>query len=95
MKKFSIFKFGYSSGVYGLSGVYFHLVVLNGNSTYSCHFQGIYTEGHEIARFLKDNDFQEFYVYIPYTKLTKKDIKPSQIKNENQVLTELKEFLEL
>jgi hypothetical protein len=101
IKEFSIFKVGYTAGVYGCSGEYYKVLVtyenfeLDYKVELDYNIQAIYTNGQYIRQVLKDNGFSEKYISIPYTQLKKKDLQGWDILHESDVINELKKELNI
>jgi len=96
IKEISIFKVGYTAGVYGCSGEYYKVIVTYENIDLDFKkekdylIQAMYTNGQSIRKLLKNSEFNEKYISVPYGKLTKKDLKSWTILNENDVIEDLK-----
>jgi hypothetical protein len=101
IKEFSIFKVGYTAGVYGCSGEYYKVIVTYKNIDLDLekelHYviEAMYTNGKYIRKLLKDNGYIEKGIAIPYTQLKRKDLKGWEILRENDVIEDLKKELHL
>ncbi len=74
MKTFTIFKVGYSSGVYGCSGEYFQLVYSNSNGLFGIPFVGMYGVEERIASAIKSKGYKDLYIrHATFGKIIGKD----------------------
>jgi len=90
MKKYTIFKIGYSAGVYGCNAEYFKVLVFKDKLVLDYVIQAIYTQGQDIKGYLNELGYEAFYTSIPYTQLKRSDIKDWTILKENEVIENLK-----
>ncbi len=101
IKEFSIFKIGYTAGIYGCSGEFYKVLITYENIDLGIKkdlfyiIDAIYTNGQYIRQVLKDNGYTEKYISIPYTQLKKKDLQGWDILHESDVINELKKELNI
>jgi DnaJ-class molecular chaperone len=97
MKIFTIIKVGYTAGVYGNSGEYFTLIVIDSeaeNDFMSYHFHGQYGADDRIKDILKEAGFKQKYSGSYYGKMTRKDIPSEAFHSEYTLKEELKTELQ-
>jgi hypothetical protein len=90
MRKYTIFKIGYSAGAYGCNAEYFKVLVFKDNLVLDYVIQAIYTHGQDIYGYLNELGYEAFFTSIPYTQLKRGDIKHWKILRENEVIEDLK-----
>lgn len=74
MRLFTIIKTGYTAGVYGCSGEYFTLIMVNNKNTTSVKFNGLYGAEQRVAEYLKSKGYKEFFTSGEYGQLKARDI---------------------
>ena len=94
-KQFAIFKIGYNKTSSGSYSSYYKIIVIKDYKFYDYVINAPYTEGQSIEHYLYEAGYQELYITMPYSKLSKNDIKDWQtstrkIMHESEVLEDLK-----
>lgn len=74
MRLFTTIKTGYTAGVYGCSGEYFTLIMVNNHNTSSIKFNGMYGVDERIAEYLKKRGYKSFYTNAEYGRLNSREI---------------------
>lgn len=75
MKTFINTKIGYSCGVYGCTGEYFKLVIINEDKNVVIHYQGMYGVEDRVSNVLKDEGYTEIYTGDRFGQLKGNDKK--------------------
>jgi hypothetical protein len=86
MRLFTIIKTGYTSGVYGNSGEYFTLIMINNKNTSSIKFDGMYGAEYRVEEYLKNKGYKSFYTSANYGKLKRDDILKQTTYSEYELL---------
>lgn len=96
MKTFTIIKVGYTAGIYGCSGEYFHLFYADTTDnvgTEELFFCGMYGADSRIAKFMEEKGFESQYSQSIYGQLKRKDIPKNRFLDEEKAIEELKQRL--
>ncbi len=90
MTTFTIIKVGYTAGIYGCSGEYFHCLIDNGKDLLSLFFQGMYGADERIAKELQEKGYQNIYSQSVFGQLRKNDIPKNRFLSEYQAIKDIK-----
>lgn len=74
MKIFTIIKTGYTAGVYGCTGEYFTLIMINGRNHSSIKFNGLYGAEERVGSYLNKKGYKDFYTNGEYGRLNTREI---------------------
>jgi len=97
-KTFTIYKVGYTAGIYGCSGEYFNVIITgvkNPNEYYTdgFFFQGMYGVQERVSSVLKDAGYKEIYTQSVYGQLRRKDIPKGRFLSEYPAIAKVKEII--
>ena len=97
-KTFTIYKVGYTAGVYGCSGEYFNCIINGVPKPNDYHTDGFFFEGmfgvqSRVASVLKDAGYKEMYTQSVYGQLKRKDIPKGRFLSEYQAIEKAKEII--
>ncbi len=73
MKVFTIIKVGYTVGIYGCSGEYFHLMGWNDTDSISIRFHGMYGAEERVRQAMQDKGYTFTYFPNEFGRMTRKD----------------------
>lgn len=92
MKCFTIVKVGYSAGIYGCSGEYFHLNYQDGEKLGQIAFSGMYGPEFRVAEIMRAKGYKPYYSRSDYGEMKLKDTRGrflSETKAIEQIKAEL------
>lgn len=86
MRLFTTIKTGYTAGVYGCTGEYFTLIMINGKNTSSIKFNGMYGSDERVREYLKNKGYTDFYTHGEYNRLNTREIHKPTNYSEYQLI---------
>ena len=86
MRVFTIIKTGYTAGVYGCSGEYFTLIMINNKNFSSIKFNGMYGADERVKTYLEKKGYLYFYSNGEYGKLNSREIHKPTNYSEYQLI---------
>ncbi len=90
MITFTIIKVGYTAGIYGCSGEYFHCLIDNEKDVTSLFFQGMYGAEERIREELKAKGYEYIYSQSVLGQLKRNDIPKNRFLSEYQAIENIK-----